>query len=50
MKSVIVVEERNGYKVLHNYIQYGIIYSNKEQAEKEANTLRSKIEARKKVA
>jgi hypothetical protein len=50
MKSVIVVPEGNGYKVLYNFIQYGITYSTIEQAIKEANELKAKINSHKKVA
>ena len=44
MKSIIVTPAENGkFKVLVNYIQHGIEYSSKVQAEKEAEILRQKF-------
>jgi hypothetical protein len=35
--------ERGKWKVLHNFIQYGIEHTTKEQADKEAQTLKDKF-------
>ena len=45
MSNIIIVvpAEDNKFKVLHNYIQHGVEYSNKEHAEKEAQALKKRL-------
>lgn len=44
MNSILVLPADKGkYKVLYRYVQYGVAYSTKEQAEKEANELKGKL-------
>jgi len=46
MKDIRVVQTEEGkFKVLVNYIQEGIAYSTKDQADKEAETVKKKYSA-----
>jgi len=44
MNRIDVVPAEDGrFKVLHNFIQYGVDYSTKEQADKEAQEVKAKF-------
>lgn len=39
----VIPSEHGKWKVLHNFIQHGINYNTKEQADKEAQTMKEKF-------